>query len=213
MKVAVCYVYPNLQPRIYVSAARRFVQSYQRHPPGTSDHSLWVLVNGGELGGNQRRLFDDLPCHFLNHNNTGKDIGAFQKAAAQLTCDLMVCLGAFVNCCWTGWLDRMVRAVEDYGPTLYGAWGFHQPRPHIRTTAFWLPRELFNLYPNWVGTDYRYEFEHGRNSLTAFVRGLGLDTHIVTRNEVLPLKQWRHIREEECLLLDQHTQSIGYRAK
>jgi hypothetical protein len=213
MKVAVCYVFPSLTPRIFVPAARRFISSYQRHPPGESPHELWVLINGDPTGVAQMRLFDPLPFQFLHHDNSGKDIGAYQHAASTLACDLMVCLGSFVHFHWTGWLDRIIRSVEDNGPNLYGAWGFHQPRPHIRTTAFWLPRELLNTYPLWITNGSRYEFEHGHKSITQFVCDLKLQAMMVSRTEVLPLPHWRHLHQHECILLDQHTDRIGFNDK
>jgi len=210
MKIAVCYVYANLKAAKHVPAAKRFVQSYLVHPPGETDHELWVLVNGSPLSPSQKKLFDALPFHFLDHDNSGMDIGAFQKAGVLVNCDLLVCFGGFVHFCWTGWLDRMARVYEDNGPALYGGWGFHQPRIHIRTTAFWLPRELFNSYPLWIGNAQRYEFEHGKKSITQHVVDLKLPTLMVTRTRVLDLPHWTHVPEPDCLLLDQHTDRIGY---
>ena len=213
MNIAVCYVHPNLKPALHVPAAKRFVASYLNHPPGECDHDLWVLVNNGPLSDAQkRRLFDPLAVQYFAHDNTGKDIGAYQHfAQAGLAYDLMICLGAFVHFNWTGWLDRIVRVLEDHGPGLYGPWAFHQPRPHVRTTAFWLPRELLNAYPLWVQDGQRYEFEHGRKSITQFVTDLGLGCCMVSRTEVLPMEYWKHLSQNECLMLDQHCDRMGFK--
>jgi hypothetical protein len=211
MKVAVCYVHPNLKPLVHVPAARRFVASYLEHPPGECDHDLWVLVNGRPLEEGQQRIFEPLAVQYFSHDNSGKDIGAFQQAAAQFeACDLMVCLGSFVNFHWTGWLDRLARVFLEHGPALYGCWGFPQPRVHIRTTAFWLPPALLASYPRTVVNGSRYEFEHGKTGILPWVSSLGLPAWQVTRREVLPREEWRPLKCGECLLLDQHTEKMGF---
>lgn len=212
MKVCVTYIHPNLKPAKHVPAAKRFVHSFMKHPPGSFDeYELWVLVNGAPLIPSQEKLFDPLPVKFLNHDNRGKDIGAFQLAAEKLKCDLLVCFGSFVHFHWTGWLDRIVNTYLDYGPAYYGPWGFRQPRLHIRTTAFWLPPELLNGYPYWVSNDMRYEFEHGQKSMTLFSRGLGFNCYQVSRTEVLEPVRWHHLERHECILLDQHTDKMGFK--
>ena len=210
MKISVCYVMPNLNLPVYEPLARRFISSYLNNPPGVADHDFHVLVNGPMLSAGQMRLFNPLVCHFHQCTNVGRDIGAYQWAAENVPCDLMVCLGTPVHFHKTGWLDRIERAFLDNGPALYGAWGFHQPSNHIRTTAFWLPPEMLKAYPFMIGDGQRYEFEHGGNSITQHALKWGFDVLQVTWSGVYPLPEWHHCEREECLMLDQHSDRIGF---
>lgn len=212
MKVVVAYVYPDLDLATYQPMARRFVDSYMDYPSGGYDHELHILVNGGITNNAAyKRLFHPLACSFMMHNNQGKDIGAFQKAAATIPCDLLVCLGAGIHFRRAGWLDRIVQVYEGYGPAFYGCWGFHQPSVHIRTTAFWCAPQLLNSYPYVVHNDARYEFEHGSRSIVNHVSQIGLMNYMVTWDGCYPVEQWHHVENDQCLLLDQHSDRIGYR--
>jgi hypothetical protein len=193
----------------YGPAARLFADTYMAQPPGQVDHEVVVVLNGGNgIGPYQRKSFDPLPVTFIEHNNWGRDIGAFQMAADTIPCDLLVCFGSHVHFHKAGWLDRMVRAFEDNGPTVYGAWGFHQPAPHLRTTAFWLPPDLLRSYPVQVSDRYRYGFEHGSNSLTLWSQKMGFEPLMVTWGEVLAMKEWHHAGCDTALFGDQHTNCL-----
>ena len=211
MRIAVTYVFPNLNIPVYEPLAKRFVESYINNPPGLSDHETYVLVNGGKISERQHNLFHPLPVKVVQCTNYGKDIGAFQTAAGQIECDLLVCLGSHIHFHKPGWLDRIAWSYMENGPALYGAWGFHMPTSHIRTTAFWIPPELFLAYPRAVSDSYRYQFESGRDSLTSEVLKWGYDCLQVTWDNVLPVKEWRHLGNDECLMLDQHTDRMGYK--
>jgi hypothetical protein len=213
MKVCLTYILPQINVRVYEPLARRFAESYVRNPPGLEPHDLTVISNGGPIQERQKRLFDPLPCRWMEHNNMGRDIGAFQLAAEKVPCDLLICFGSHIHFCRAGWLDRIVEAFLNNGPALYGAWGFHQPADHIRTTAFWVPPELLRSYPAWVGDRQRYQFEHGPQSITAHVRNLGFPTLQVTWSRVLDHLQWQHVVREDTLLLDQHTAALGWNAR
>tara|TARA_R110000868_G_scaffold86512_7_gene242655 strand:+ start:95 stop:733 length:639 start_codon:yes stop_codon:yes gene_type:complete len=211
MNIAVVYVYPDLNARLYKPLAKRFVSSYMEHPPGESDHQLHVAVNFGRPGNTEYdRLFSPLMPRFLMHDNSGKDIGAFQFASQTIPCDLMVFLGAPVHFRQGGWLDRIVRVYEQYGPAFYGCWGFHQPAMHIRTTAFWCAPEILNSYPYNVNDSSRYEFEHGQRSIANHVVKLGLPVFMVTWNGCYPVESWHHVENKDCLMLDQHTDGLSY---
>jgi hypothetical protein len=160
---------------------------------------------------NYARIFSPLTCNFMMHDNRGKDIGAFQEAAHKIPCDLMVFLGAPIHARQAGWLDRIVNVYEQNGPGLYGPWGFHQPMVHLRTTAFWCAPELLNSYPFVVHNDSRYEFEHGQRSIVNHVTSLGLPVYQVTWDGCYPLEHWHHVPNEQCLLLDQFCDRIGYK--
>lgn len=211
MTTALIYVHPCLDIAKYGPAARRWSDSYMTSPPGDSDHDLYVVLNGSNgVGPYHRKLFDPLPVQFLEHSNWGKDLGAFIMAAQVVPCDLLVCLGAHVHHHQPGWLDLIVRAYENFGPSLYGAFAFHNPRPHIRTTAFFIPPDLLNAYPFMVSDHTRYEFEHGQNSITLWSRGMGFEPRMITRRGVFEMADWHHVERSDCILLDQHTDRIGY---
>lgn len=210
MKVAIAYVFPTVNPAVYEAAAARFRESYMVHPPGEAAHQLAVVVNGPPMNRRQRDLFNPLAVDFIPHSNIGRDIGAFQLCADVLDCDLLVCLGSNIHFRKAGWLDHILRSFYYHGPAMYGCWAFHEPIDHIRTTAFWMPRELLRSYPYAVGDPQRYEFEHGHNSILNHVRSLGYDDYMVTWDGTFGPKEWHHVPNEKCLMLDQHTDRIGY---
>jgi len=213
VKVAVVYVHPRINAQLYVPMARRFASSYQTHPPGATDHDLYVIINGGPKEQYDDRNFRPLAPQFMSHDNTGKDIGAFQSAAFQRPdYDLMVFMGSHVHFRQAGWLDVMVAAFEQNGPGMYGAYAFHTPALHIRTTCFWMPPALFNLYPVHIGNDQRYEFEHGRvHGIAKWTIDSGFNSWMVTFGGSFPPQHWRHVENHEALVLDQHSDRIGYR--
>lgn len=211
MKVCLAYVFPQVQVLKYEPLARRFAQTYAQFPPGDEPHEIVVVSNGAPIQERQKRLFDPLPCRWMEHSNLGKDVGAFQMAAEKVACDLLICFGSHVHFVREGWLDRIVDVFLDNGPALYGAWGFHQPADHIRTTAFWLPPEILRSFPNWVGNGQRYSFEYGPQSIAAFTRKLGFPTLQVTWDGVYDLPQWKHVSRAETLLLDQHLDRAGWK--
>jgi hypothetical protein len=212
VKIAVIYVYPDLRADTYPHLARRFVSSYMEFPPGQHDHDLHVVVNLGQpqFLPNYQRVFNPLRPQFMMHDNRGQDIGAYQLAAQKIDCDLMVFLGSPIRCRQAGWLDRIIRVYEENGPALYGPWAFHHPRAHVRTTAFWCPPQLLNSYPYIVTSGSRYEFEHGQNNIVNHVSNLGLYSYMVTWRGCFPIEQWHHVENQDCLLLDQFTDRMGY---
>jgi len=210
VKVALIYVFPNLNFRIYEPMARRFTESYMNHPTMV-DHELYVIINGGgPVTPRQRKLFDPLQPNFLSHDNSGRDIGAYIMAARTIDCDLMVCLGTPVRPVVVGWLDMMVDAVEQNGPGIYGCWGFRVPTKHLRTTAFWITPQLLTTYPHPISTAKRYFFEHSRDSITHWCISQGFAAFQVTRRGIFPVDDWHHVEAEDCLLFDQHTDRLNY---
>lgn len=211
MTVDLVYVYPRINQRVYLPLAKRFARTYMEHPAGGVPHDINVVINGDFPNHTDAKTFSPLPVKFLAHDNYGKDIGAFQMAARTLKSDLIVCIGANVHFRRGGWLDIMVNAVEKNGPGIYGAYCFHQPMIHVRTTCFWMPRELLNLYPHQIGNESRYDFEHGPNSIAKWCIDAGFNAWMVTTNEIFPPDKWRHVENHEALILDQHSDTIGYK--
>ena len=208
MRINVFYVLPTVLPATYLPMARRFARSYTEHPPGGTDHRVCVLLNGPKLPGLDR-IFDPLPCEFLVHDNTGKDLGAYLRAAQTIPGDLMLCLGSPIRFRRAGWLDQIVNAYLDCGPALYGSWGAHVPLPHIRTTGFFCPPELLTAYP-YPANGSRYEAEHGQNSLTLWCQKMGWGTWQITWKGVFPVVGWHVPSNQDCLFLDQNTDRLDY---
>lgn len=211
MKVAVIYVFPQVEAKKYEMMAHRFATQYMSHPPGESDHDLIVCVNGGgQITPRQEKLFDPLVPTFIYHNNVGKDLGAYMMAARNVPCDLLVCIGAPARPRMAGWLDLMVRAVENNGPGVYGCWAFHEPAVHIRTTVFWISPELLTAYPHVIDNSNRYQFEHGPDSIALWCMKRGFPALQVTRRGVFSVEKWHYINHEDSLFADQHMDGQGF---
>lgn len=187
MRVIVTYVFPNTG--VFDDLALRFVSDYQRFPPGDVEHAVVVVVNGGSIDKKCEDIFRPIGnCLFLPHDNSGRDIGAYQHAARTLghMCDLMVFFGASTYLKGPNWLMRMAVSFLKHGPALFGVMGNDgdanvNVSPHIRTTGFWMPPDLLNKYPTLVSKDdQRFPFEHGPNCLTSWIKSQGLKALIVT---------------------------------
>lgn len=207
MKITVVYVYPSVNSRLYYSHAQRFASTYKQFPPG-HEHKLYIAHNGGPHYPSEMLPFEGIPHEDFVRSNLGWDIGAFQEAADNIPCDLLVCLGAPVHFHKPGWLVRMVDAFVENGPHLFGCVGYLYPNPHIRTTAFWCPPQIIQSYPYHVGStrQSRYEFEHGSRSLTRHVMIAGLETIMVTWRGIYPFDQWKDNIPgvDDILVHDQH---------
>jgi hypothetical protein len=211
MTIAVVYCYPCLNAMIYDAAARKFSQTYQRFPPGKTPHTVVVVGNGPAMGPRQQKILEGLPHVTAQHNNFGRDLGAFERAAATVPCDLMVFCGAHVNFWRAGWLDRIVDSYVQNGPGMYGPWGFYEPSAHLRTTCFWMPPQLMQSYPYAITDGNRYQAEHGANSFTLWCQRLGFPTIMVTWTKVLDQRHWEHVTRDDTLVLDQHLERLGWK--
>lgn len=145
--------------------------------PAGYDHTMVVVCNGSPITPEAESLFGDIPnVVFVEHDNSGYDLGGFQKVSREIPGDLMVFFGATAYIRGAGWLDRMVDAWKKHGDTLYGTTANRGHaaagvQPHIRTTGFFLSSSLFNQYPHQVTRpEHRYEFEHGRTCLTTWIK-------------------------------------------
>jgi hypothetical protein len=175
MRVSIIYIYPNNGEGGFHDKAVTFLETYHQHPPGM-DHKTVIVCNGVPANDETRFLFASMPnVEFLNHDNSGLDCGGYQAAARSVDADLLVFFGSTTYFKRAGWMLRMVQAYEKHGDCLYGTMGNqgHQAVgvwPHVRTTAFWMSRNLFNRYPIQVTrNEQRYAFEHGVDGLTSWV--------------------------------------------
>ena len=197
-RIAVCYIFPHDGHQGWAPKALEFAQSYQRNPPGMN-HETVIVCNGVPATQPSKDLFNGLPnLRFIDHDNSGWDIGGFQMAARSVPCDLMLFCGAHHYFRKPGWLVRMVEVMNDLGDTLYGAMGNQGDTrfnvyPHVRTTGFWCNPRLLASYPHKViqtgGGGGRYEMEHGLSCLSNWVKSQGRQPWIVGWNEVKLLEQ------------------------
>ena len=196
MNVAIVYVYAPAAGVNCENYLFRFLKSYNDFPPGV-EHETIVVLNGARATSEITCLFSSLTnCSFIEHDNSGYDIGAFQCAAKCYPCDMMVFFGSSTYFQWAGWLSRMKSVFLKYGNAQYGAMGNRGNVsvgvwPHIRTTAFWMNPKLMNDCPNRVTRpDQRHPFEHGKDCFTEWVKSQGLNSWVVTRTQELLWKDW-----------------------
>ena len=181
----IVYCFPTAGDQ-WLPLAWRFINTYHQFNP-MAQHRTTIVLNGPDPGESIRGLFRTLPeVKFLNHDNSGYDIGAYQAASAQSTADLIAFFAASTYFRVPSWLNRMVLSLRGRGPGVYGAMGNRGDGrvnvwPHLRTTAFWTTPTLFNAYPHKVTQPHqRYPFEHGSNCYTEWIRRQGLKAMVVT---------------------------------
>lgn len=196
MKPVIVYVYAASAGDKYLMYAMRFLESYHSNPPGL-DHDTVIMINGQKANSELTCMFSSMPnCAFLEHDNSGYDIGAFQMAARTVPCEMMVFFGASTFFNRKGWLERMVWASNSYGNAQYGAMGNRgdlkvRVWPHIRTTAFWMRPELMNSYPARITSpNQRHPFEHGEQCFTSWLTRQGTKSLVVNWNNVLEWENW-----------------------
>lgn len=161
MKIELVYVYWTQHPEVE-TLSKRFVDTYFVNPPG-EEHTTTIVCNGGQPTGERRALFDRLPnVSYLDHDNSGWDIGAFIAASKQSTADMAVYFGPSIYFYRAGWLTRMVEAWQKHGPGMYGMTSSFESSPHLNTTGFWCSPKWLAEYPYpMVTKNDRYNFEHG----------------------------------------------------
>lgn len=189
-RVVVIYVYPIFGGH-HDGLAQRFAATYREHLPSVP-HTLTVVSNGGPPTATMRETFRGIECNWLEHDDSGWDIGAYRKAASRIPCDLMVFFGGSSYLRRRGWLERMIESFETHGVALYGSMGSHCRSPHLRTTGWWCPPTLLNDYPYPTTSEQssRYEFEHGPNSITLWAVKLGLKAFMVTWDGYYEMAEW-----------------------
>lgn len=192
MNVTICYIYPTANHGAHHSdLAERFVSSYGANPPDY-EHSTIVVSNGGKPSGRAVCQCSKLSrARFIEHDDSGMDIGGYQLAARGTACDIMVFFGGSSYFRKPGWLKRMVQAFEIHGDALYGCCGnqgdfrltqngTERVWPHIRTTGFWCTPKLVSQHPMRVTkNEQRYPYEHGPRGLTTWVLATGRKAWVV----------------------------------
>lgn len=194
MTVAIVYIFPANAGEQYTQHAIRFIQSYIANPPGIAHESI-IVLNGASRCTEIECLFSSLQnVRILEHDNSGYDIGAYQKAAAEVPADLMMFFGSTAYLKRPGWLLRMLQARMKHGDTLYGTHGNRGAggvQPHVRTTGFAISTSLLNQYPHRATRpEHRYEWEHGTTCLCSWIKKRGLIPWIVAGDGDYQWEQW-----------------------
>lgn len=177
------------------SDAIRFTTYYRQY---SADYPHTLIVVGNDPNWrNYKRHFEGIPCFFIEGDNIGHDIGAFQSVANDVTCDLIVFFGSSSYVTAKGWLKRMVEAYQKHGRGIYGSTASGQDLrvgvyAHIRTTGFWMPPDLLKSYPYEVDSSQqsRYAFEHGQLNITNWVLNQGGKVLMVTWIGEYESHQW-----------------------
>lgn len=199
LSVTIVHIFVVKDPES-VDLAARFVTTYHNNP-ALYPHDTIVVTNGGKANAVAQCLYASCQnVSFMEHDDSGWDIGGYQMAARNCQSDLMMFFGGTAFFKVPGWLKLMVEAREKFGPGQYGTMGNRgiklMPRrsdvmPHVRTTGFMMDRELFNQYPMRVTIHpQRYEFEHGANCMTSWLKSKGIKTRVVAANGVYEWEHW-----------------------
>lgn len=222
MKIVIVYNYPVptavpcsqwTTSAEHEQMALRFVASYGCFPPDL-EHETIVIANGGEPTFRMEMICANLPnVSWVEHDDSGWDIGGFQAVADTLDCDFAVWLGGPAWFRRRGWLKRMAEVWKKYGPGLYGSLASYQRQPHIITTGFWCKPELIRAYPVRVKTyQDRYNFEHQDISITNMAVSLHLPVLLATWDGEYPMPRWRAAEnifrrgdQSNCLTYYRHT--------
>jgi len=197
-KITVVYIYALAGADGWRERAVRFVQTYQQYPPGL-DHDTVVICNGAPANEDTYAVFAPITgCRFLNHDDSGWDIGGYQFAARTIDCDMMLFCGGWTYFRRANWLLRAWEVYEQHGFALYGSTG-HQGQmqnnihPHVRTTGFWCHPSLLKQYPFLVtqhgAGGQRYAMEHGKNCISNWCRWHEIPRLIVGWDCVYPLEE------------------------
>jgi len=211
MRLGVCYVCPVVNWPQFEPLTRRFLSTSVAFP-AEQPHEFHVVCNGGAPNTDVLNLFSDRNPVYHQHDNTGWDIGAFQKVAAGVDCDLMLFLGTNTHFKRAGWLHRLMEAREQFGPGLYGPSASFDICPHIRTTAFMCDPKLVRAWKHTViHPGDRHKFEVGADSLTTIAHRQGLPRILVTWDGFYEQKDWRKAPnlfrrgdQSNCLIYDRH---------
>lgn len=177
----------------------RFVESYNAYPPGIQ-HETIIVLNAHKQSPEIECMFCSLQnVKFLEHDNSGFDIGGYERASQKYPVDLMVFFGSSAYLKRPNWLMRFAEARVRHGDTLYGthgnrghlAVGVH---PHVRTTGFAISSHLLNQYPHKATKpEHRYKWEHGENCLCNWIKKRGLIPWVVAGDGEYKWEQWDHI--------------------
>lgn len=217
LRVCVCYPFPLDARETFEPFARRYVESFQKYPPGCDHDFFLAYMNpatrmiGAKVVLSEPlvedfKSFDPLNPTVFKVWSDGIDIGCAQTMApnlADMEYDFAVFSTSRVYFHREGWLRRLVEARENYGDGLYGATGSYEcpngepekfPNPHMRTVLYGCnPRIMANMAEVCPVTNRvsAHKFEAGRWNFAQFFYDLGRPVKMVTWNEELDVNDWR----------------------
>ena len=181
-----------------------FLQSYEEFKAGCP-HELLIVYKHNDIErfastpestwqentGSQKLRYLDKHLSAL-HVNDGFDIGSYLDIMYDQTYkafSIIVCISTPTVIQTQNWLHKLIRPLQsDRTVGLVGSCGSYEaglcgfPNPHIRTAMFGLRRATFdacNFATSVRSKGAGYEFEHGRDSITRTVQGLGLQCLVV----------------------------------
>lgn len=190
MTISLVYVHLPHDPE-HVDLACRFVATYHEYPPQIP-HETIVVCNGTAPTHHTRVLFGSLPhVRFMDHDDSGWDVGAFIAASHQTEAEMMFCCGGPCYFKRAGWLKRIAEAWERYGPGMYGTLASYEIRPHFCTSGFAVAPDMLRNHPKVSTKEERYAFEHGENSLVLRTLRQGKPAMLVTWDGAWHWPQWR----------------------
>ncbi len=201
-------------PQIYIEAARRFAETYKKHPSG-HEHRLYLVNSNGGYTAQIADIFCGIEYNIITYNGSGWDIGAQQFAAFSMDpSDWMLAGSSWTYFKEDHWLKPFGEATEKYGDGLYGATTSFEHSPHVRGTAYLIRCGLYQRYPHGINSreaSLKWESDPSM-SLTNWIQSIGLPAFLVTRNETVPLLDsrrpaniFRRGDQSNILIYDKHT--------
>lgn len=186
LKTVLAHVVPLENPAtrdLFAPFVSRFADSLRAHDPGC-EYELQVIFNGGDIDAQTEAMksFVDLPVKFdvagrfvdfervkfRSYTGAGCDVGSFLFAAkTQAENVFLVCCNTRVYAHRAGWLARLVKAREAFGPGLYAtAVSREGGKLHACCRCFGIDSELLAEYPHEIThRDQGQFFETGDGSI------------------------------------------------
>ncbi|MCS7338196.1 MAG: hypothetical protein NZ739_08170 [Verrucomicrobiae bacterium] len=184
LRVAVCYLCPNRDPARWAHFTTRFVRQYLANPPGKHPHQLVVLLNDTQPVKPEFSALHELPVQWwFEHDNSGYDLGAYNRFARATNFDLCIFIGTYAYPHKPGWLDHIMSHYYMYGPALWGQ--SKQPLPlrrgvFVLTQVFWCPPQFIRMFwPEHIEVAQRYNIEFGPNNFTARMLNSGYNVFVL----------------------------------
>lgn len=189
--------------------AHRFVETYRKHPPG-HPHLVTVVVNGSEVTADIVELFRGMPVEFKIYEGAGMDLGS-QQMVAQEGDHFQVNMTSRMYFHREGWLARMVKARETYGPGLYGMTASYEGgRLHVCTRGHAYDAKDFREYPHQITSrDQGVFFECGEGCLLEWFERRKQPIMLVGWDGVYGNGTCVHCHELNSLWLDDYFTSPG----
>jgi hypothetical protein len=193
--------------------ARNFFDSLaKQHSPEIFD--LYICSTNSPFPLELRDL-SPLPIkESLCYRGRGWDVGAFKFMSKKLlSYDLVIFLNSQARFTLPEALLGMVKAWNQDPRGLLGYSTSFEVSSYVRTSAFAIPPDLLNDYPQKVNSRYdACVFEHSPKSLTAWVRSKGLPVRAVYSigaidldKSRMPTGVFRSHNQELLLVSDRHT--------